>query len=166
MDFMTSALILSWVAILLLALVVSGLIRQVHQLSKTGVRPTARPGVAAGATAPATDLLDESGGVLLFLSPTCRVCTEVLDEAGQWAESTGIDPSRIHAVYADNATQHPVIPVSGERGDLFERYDIIVTPYAVVIDDSATVVRSEPVGSRQTVRQLLESNLSRPRSSS
>lgn len=37
MDFVTSALLLSWVAIALLALVVSGLVRQVHQLSRGGV---------------------------------------------------------------------------------------------------------------------------------
>ena len=44
MSFQTSALILSWIAILLLALVVSGLVRQVHALSNGTVgRPA--PGI-------------------------------------------------------------------------------------------------------------------------
>lgn len=166
MDFVTSALILSWIAIFLLALVVSGLIRQVHQLSK-GSRRVDRVGVSTGTTAPdARRLLGDSGGMLLFLSPTCGVCSDVLDEAAQWINDAGADPAQIQAVYADAPKEHPVIAVAGGRSDLFDRYDVVVTPYAVVIDDTATVTRSEPVGSRNALRQLLNSHLSRPRSSS
>ena len=79
MTFQTSALLLSWAAILLLALVVSGLIRQVHALAAGPRRVGPRPGAAApglAGTAPTARPL-----LLLFLSADCRTCTEALDEA-------------------------------------------------------------------------------------
>lgn len=154
MDFMTSALIVSWLAILVLALVVSGLIRQVHQLSKSmSVSPT-RVGLQPGAAAPgARDLIGAGGGVLLFVSPGCRSCVEALDEAATWHADTG---GEILAVSA-TAVLDTTVPAVPDRPDLFERYDAIATPFAVVIDADGTVVRSEPVGSRAAVRDVLAS---------
>lgn len=165
MDFVTSALILSWIAILLLALVVSGLIRQVHQLSRDK-RPAARVGVSTGTVASdAGELLGGSRGVLLFLSPHCSVCSDVLEEAGQWI-TAGDNPPNIQAVYAADAAEHPVVTTVANRDDLFKRYDVVVTPFAVVVDDAAVVTRSEPIGSTTALRQLLNTTVSRPRSSS
>jgi len=154
MDFMTSALIVSWLAILVLALVVSGLIRQVHQLSTSmSVSPT-RVGLKPGATAPgALELIGSAGGVLLFVSPGCRTCVEALDEAATWQADSG------GAVLAISATAVPDTPVSTapDRPDLFDQYDAIATPFAVIVDADGAVVRSEPVGSRTAVRDLLAS---------
>jgi hypothetical protein len=65
MTFQTSALILSWVAILLLALVVSGLIRQVHALAagprRVGPRPGAPAAEPVGSRAALRDLLARAG---------------------------------------------------------------------------------------------------------
>ncbi|HEY0636019.1 MAG TPA: hypothetical protein VGD67_00080, partial [Pseudonocardiaceae bacterium] len=52
MSFQTSALLLSWVAILLLALVVSGLVRQVHALTSGNAALGRRVGPAVGTAAP------------------------------------------------------------------------------------------------------------------
>ncbi|CAM3158588.1 hypothetical protein [Stackebrandtia soli] len=165
MDFVTSALIVSWVAILLLALVVSGLIRQVHQLSKGVIQQPLRAGIQPGATAPdVTELLD-GGGVLLFLSPGCRSCAEALDETATWLATTDGTP-RARAVYSGPAPADTPVPAIGDRADLFERYDAIATPFAVVIDDAGVVVRSEPVGSRSAARDLLTSMQPSPSRSS
>ena len=86
MSFQTSALILSWVAILLLALVVSGLVRQVQQLSSTAMRHPEPVGLPPGAPAPAFHTLaplSTATTVLLFLQPGCGTCTELLDEASR-----------------------------------------------------------------------------------
>lgn len=171
MDFMTSALIVSWVAILLLALVVSGLVRQVHQLSRGGtsavhasaVHASARPGLRPGAPAPAAAELFggelPDGGVLLFLSADCRTCREVLAEARR---RSGADPSgpAIRALYAgpapgDGDPGGPV-PVQAGRDDLFAAYDAVATPFAVAVDGDGRVLRSVPLGAPDGLTELLD----------
>lgn len=102
MDFTTSALIASWAAIALLALVVSGLVRQVHQLSRAQPHLTGRAGIAPGAQAPGLDTTGPQdtarlGGLLtpgrpallLFLDADCGTCVQVLSEAGAWTIRQG-----------------------------------------------------------------------------
>ena len=173
MDFMTSALIASWVAIVLLALVVSGLVRQVHQLSRgatSPVRAPARPGPAAGSAAPeAAELLGPrrgEGGVLLFLSANCRTCTGVLAEARKAAAAQ--DGPALAALYAGPAPDHadhgtgasaagvPVVPVHAGRDDLFAAYDAVATPFAVAVDGAGRVLRAVPLGSAAALPELLD----------
>lgn len=182
MTFQTSALIMSWVAILLLALVVSGLVRQVHALSAGVAGRTEPVGLPAGALAPglvrlapdplapdrlapdrlAPDQLARRRPVLLlFLSADCRTCGEVLDEAARNAHGSGL---AIHALYAGPApAETPGLPVAvhGEQADLFERYDAIATPFAVMIDQDGRVVQSAPLGSAAALNTLLDTPLAR-----
>ncbi|MBV7648557.1 hypothetical protein C0Q64_20780 [Streptomyces albidoflavus] len=167
MDFVTSALLLSWVAIALLALVVSGLVRQVHQLSRGGVaRAPRHPGVTPGSPAPhAGELLDEGQEtLLLFLSAECRTCAEVLDEADRLLADDATPAPR--AVYAGAApATSTAVPVVDHRPDLFTAYDAIATPFAVLVGASGHVRRSEPLGSPAALRELLaDSRPSQPRS--
>lgn len=169
MDFVTSALLVSWVAIALLALVVSGLVRQVHQLSRGGVtRAPGRLGVTPGSRAPhAGEVLAEGREtLLLFLSPDCRTCAEVLTEAERLDERPSTDVPQVRVVYADAApTTAPTIPVFDHRPDLFTAFDAIATPFAVVVDATGRVARSEPLGSPAALRELLaDSPSSQPRS--
>ncbi|MFG1952051.1 hypothetical protein [Micromonospora sp. NPDC048830] len=166
MSFQTSALILSWIAILLLALVVSGLVRQVHALSSgavqrrpesVGLRPgSPAPGLARLVPAPSAVPL-----VLLFLDRECGTCAEVLAEAaGQ------VDPARLEfrVLYRDDPPAHAAglpVTVLGGQGELFERYDVLVTPFATVVDRAGRVLRAEPLGSRAALRRLLD-GLDRP----
>lgn len=114
MDFTTSALIASWAAIALLALVVSGLIRQVHQLSRTHPHRPGRVGIAPGAHAPGLDAsrhdpagLDDlltpgRAALLLFLDADCRTCGQVLAEAGAWTTRQGDAATpQVLGLYAD-----------------------------------------------------------------
>lgn len=166
MSFQTSALILSWVAILLLALVVSALVRQVHALS-TGLTRRPEPvGLRPGSPAPGFDLLAPARPtptVLLFLDPECRTCTEVLAEA---AGPAGRGDVAVRALYPggvpDGAAGGPV-EVRGGQAELFDRYDVIVRPFAVVIDPAGHVVRSEPIGSGRALRVLMAEMTGGPR---
>jgi len=157
MSFQTSALIVTWVALLLLALVVSGLVRQVHALSSGGARRADRLGPRPGSPAPNADQLGiRPPAVLLFLSEDCHTCAEVLDEAGRL---NGNGPE-LHALYAGRVpagSEGQPIAVHGSQAGLFERYDAIVTPFAVVVGHDGRVVRSEPIGSPQALRGLLSS---------
>jgi hypothetical protein len=127
-DFVTSALIASWIAIALLAFVVAGLVRQVHHLSKPG----------AGAA------------------------------AGPPAQRAGIEPGRrapaMRAVYAERSVTaaDSAVPVLTGRVDLFEAYDALATPYAVLVDATGRVARSEPLGSTSALLELLDSALPGP----
>ncbi|MCL7461056.1 hypothetical protein AB0I85_13805 [Micromonospora echinofusca] len=161
MSFQTSALILSWIAILLLAFTVSGLVRQVHALSSgavqrrpesVGLRPgTPAPGIARLAPAAPTVPL-----VLLFLAPDCGTCTEVLAEATDHHERPGLE---FRVLYREDpparAAQSP-ITVLGGQAELFERYDAIATPFATVVDRAGRVLRAEPIGSRAALHRLLD----------
>ncbi|MDT0264774.1 hypothetical protein RM844_00560 [Streptomyces sp. DSM 44915] len=175
MDFVTSALLVSWVAIALLALVVSGLVRQVHQLSRGGVaRAPGRLGVTPGSAAPHADelLADDvlAAGretLLLFLSAECRTCAQVLTVAAELAERPAAPAVR--AVYAGaapaDATATAAVPVTEHRPDLFTAYDAIATPFAVVVGATGRVLRSEPLGAAAALRDLLaEPQPSQPRS--
>jgi hypothetical protein len=148
-TFQTSALILSWAAILLLALVVSGLIRQVHALAagprRVGPRPgTPAPGLA-GLAPPGRPRL------LLFLSPDCRTCAEALAEAaGAGRPVLALYPGTGPAEVAGGA-----VTVHTGQVALFDRYDVVATPYAVVVDEAGRVAAAEPVGSRAALRDLL-----------
>ncbi|WP_227870323.1 hypothetical protein [Streptomyces otsuchiensis] len=179
MDFTTSALLASWVAIFLLGLVVSALIRQVQQLSRqqagtpvrrAGPRPgEPAPGLAGLARRPVGDGRSENddgrGGqdmatVLLFLSPSCRVCAQVLAEADSRVRASGSEGPAVHVLYAEAAPDDGTpraVPVSTGRSDLFTLYDAVATPFAVVVGADERVLRSQPLGSVGALRTLLDS---------
>lgn len=170
MDFVTSALLASWVAIALLAFVVAGLIRQVHHLSKSGAggrgAPSQRVGIEPGRRAPGIgELVGESrDAVLLFLSDACRTCEQVMAAADDWVERAGGAGPAVRAVYAEPSVTvtESAVPVLADRVDLFEAYDALATPYAVIVDTSGRVARSEPVGSASALLELLNSELPDP----
>jgi hypothetical protein len=166
MSFQTSALILTWAALLALALVVSGLVRQVHALN-AGAGRRAGQGPRPGAGAPGIERLGlRPPGVLLFLNHDCRTCTAVLHEADR------LDPAlAVHALYAGpvpgvsgvpgtgnggpHTTPSSRVVRHGEQADLFDSYDAIATPFAVVIDAAGRVVRAAPVGSAAALHAVL-----------
>ncbi|GGK27903.1 hypothetical protein GCM10011583_69870 [Streptomyces camponoticapitis] len=170
MDFTTSAVIASWAAIALLALVVSGLIRQVHQLSRTQPHRPGRVGIAPGAPAPGLDaarvdaagldglLTEGRAGLLLFLDADCRTCAEVLAEAGAWTTRQGATAPAVLGLYAGARPQgdEGPVPVRDHRPELFTAYDIPATPYAVAIDPEGRIARSEPLGSSTALLRLLD----------
>ncbi|MEU8677834.1 hypothetical protein [Streptomyces sp. NPDC048560] len=171
MDFTTSAVIASWAAIALLALVVSGLIRQVHQLSRTQPHRPGRVGIAPGAPAPGLDaggrepavpgslLAPGRAALLLFLDAECRTCGQVLDEAAAWTvRQDDATAPQVLGLYAGAGPQSDegAVPVRDHRPELFTAYDIPATPYAVVIDPQGRIARSEPLGSPTALLRLLD----------
>ncbi|GAA2414679.1 hypothetical protein GCM10010191_25890 [Actinomadura vinacea] len=161
MSFQTSAILLSWAAILLLSLVVAGLVRQVHALSG-GAGPARREmlGPRPGSSAPEFDRLGP--GLLLFLDRECGVCAEVLDSVVPDAAG------RVSAIFSGPApdgvggtswTGGTVL--TDERDGLFVSYGVPATPFAVVVDASGRVRAAEPVGSPEALRELMEPEATR-----
>ncbi|OLF05195.1 hypothetical protein BLA60_37410 [Actinophytocola xinjiangensis] len=150
MSFQTSALIVTWAALLLLAFVVAGLVRQVHALSG-GTRPVpagSRPGDRAdlaplGVSAPA---------VLLFLRSTCHTCTEAVAET---VDAVG-ERLTVVALYESSAAEVPPgVLARADQGHLFAPYGALATPFAVLVGEDGRITAAAPVGSRAAVRQLL-----------
>lgn len=177
MDFMTTALILAWVAILLLALVVSRLVHQLHQLSGRS-RRQASLGLPSGSPVPVPlstsvkhtlpngpgsvpgRLIDPDTGttLLLFLSAGCRTCVDVLHEVSAWAARTTEAEFAAAVLYAGPVppeASEATVPVLSGQAELFAAYDVPATPFAVVVSDGR-VARCEPLGSREKARLLLD----------
>ena len=153
MSFQTSALIVTWIALVLLSFVVAGLVRQVHALSSGGAARQGPAGLRAGDAAVGLDVLGVEGpAVLLFLRATCSTCVEVLDAAT--AEVGGRMP--VAAVYEGRAPDVPpgVVAV-GEQGRLFSAYGALATPFAVLVGPDGRIAAATPVGSRDAVHHLL-----------
>ncbi|GLY90629.1 hypothetical protein [Actinoallomurus iriomotensis] len=154
MSFETTALLLTWVALVLLALVVAGLVRQVHHLTQG---PRARDlGLRTGTSAPALDRVraePERATLLLFLSDDCPVCHDVFHEA------LGLHGApAIRAIFAEEAiggdppANMTVLP---RQAELFTAYRVPATPYGVIIGADGRVRTAEPVGSIRGLHALV-----------
>jgi len=149
-SFQTSALIVTWVALLLMAFVVAGLVRQVHALS-SGAGPRQVPaGLRVGDRA--TDLGVTAPAVLLFLRAGCHTCVEALAEAVEVAGDRFV----VAALYEGQAPETPPGVVAfADQGHLFATYGALATPFAVLVGADGRLTAAAPVGSRTAVRQML-----------
>jgi hypothetical protein len=166
MTFSTSILLVTWGTILLLALAMAGLVRQVRFLTSAlrergsaALSPPGAESVNIGDPAPALrDLATETGAetVLLFASGDCGGCTERLAELEQMA---GEDGPALVAVYAGsgNGFRSPVVRKIENRYDLFTELGISMTPFGMRVGKDGTVADARPLGSTEAVRQLLAS---------
>lgn len=152
MSFQTSALIVTWVVLLLLAFVVAGLVRQVHALtSGAGPRPV-RDGLRPGDKANLTGLGVDGPAVLLFLSATCHTCVEALAEAVEVAQNRPV-----LALYEGQAPATPDgARAFGNQGHLFAEYGALATPFAVLVGADGRITATTAVGSRAAVRDLID----------
>lgn len=160
MSFTTSALLVSWVAIGLLALVVSGLVRQVHALT-SGAAGGFRAQLGPRTGAPAPQHAELAGGeagtlLLLFLSDECRSCAEVLAETARLAPEIATAGVLPRALYRSSSRPQAPFPVRVDATLLFDAYAVPLTPFAVVVGDGGRVLRSEPIGSGAALRELVE----------
>jgi len=151
-SFETSALVVTWVALLLLAFVVAGLVRQVHALSSgAGARP-ARAALQAGDRPDLASLGTDPPAVLLFLRATCRTCVDALAET---VAVTG-DRTSVVALYESQVPEPtPGVVALGNQGHLFTAYGALATPFAVLVGADGRITAAAPVGSRAAVRELL-----------
>lgn len=155
MSFQTTALLLTWAALVLLALVVAGLVRQVHQLTQ-GPR-TRDPGLRPGSPAPGLDVLTAEPGrptLVLFLSEDCPACHDVFHEALGLTGGPAI--MAIFAEEAIGADPPANMRVLTGQADLFTAYEVPATPYAVIVGADGRVRETEPVGSVRGLHALVE----------
>lgn len=158
MSFIASAFIVTWVALLLLALALAGVVRQLRHLSRPDAgagRSTATlsqndirlPSVAAGVPL-----------VLLLVDGSCRACADRLDDLRRWSESRG-DRSIAFAVASRDALalggNGATVMVHEHADRIFHVVEPRILPFGLVLDPAGGAIASGAVGSAQRLEQLI-----------
>jgi hypothetical protein len=150
MDFDTSAILLAWLAIAVLAFAMAGLLRQVVLLrSALAGSEAGGLGPGIGAPAPALPGIEYAGRrtVLLFADDKCESCRSILDALA--AESEDPSMADVVVLFSGSANGHAVAPerLFVQQSELFDRLAVNVTPFALMVDADSRIVAAEPVGS-------------------
>ncbi|CAM3897754.1 hypothetical protein [Janibacter anophelis] len=147
MSFTTAALLVSWLAIALLAFGMAGLMRQIAVLTvrlehgqSSGSRRTTRDliGFSLPDTGPGGPLRGPRGSLVLFSSPACASCGEALEDLA------GIHTDRDLVVVSSGGcagveSRLPAARCVEDGGDLMDRLAVPATPYLVAIDADGTI---------------------------
>jgi hypothetical protein len=157
-SFQTSALVLAWVAIVLLALGLAGLLRQVQLLSRGRVGGADGPAATTAHTprdlvgfrlprqGPLAGLVDPVAHrtVLAFVSPGCPSCTQTLERL---AATPDVAAGSVAVVAVSTGSCTPAETALAGTGrcvprgrGLLERLRVPATPYLVAVDADGTLV--------------------------
>lgn len=158
MTFQGTALLLAWVAIVLLAFAMSGLLRQIYALSaQRGTSGTAVIGPSPGSSV--RDLLGLLGGepratALFFVDTHCEACSELLPELDRLA--TVQSDVRVAAVFREGAAGYgdAAFSVLEAQEPLFRRLSVSATPFGLLATADGTVTASQPIGSSSQLRDF------------
>jgi hypothetical protein len=153
----TTALILAWIAIVILACGLAGALLQIQAL-RVGVPSVGSVGPRVG-TRPVSVLPGRPSWpnrtLLLFMDATCEVCGDLVEAI----ERSGHPDSELElvAVYPGAANGHPsdAMTVLEREAALFEAFRVSVTPLGVIVDENGSVLAAEPVGSLERLDALM-----------
>lgn len=160
-----------WVLVVVLAVVVVALARQVGtlhlRLGPRGALEVDDEGPTIGEAPEPADVLDLAGRrvtvggpgpgqLILFVSPGCPVCREVLPGVGAAARMGGVSAVVVSdGEGPETAGNGSAVPVVWEPA-LGERYDVPGTPYAVVVDETGMVRAKGTVNNLEQLEGLVE----------
>lgn len=157
MSFEGTALLVAWVAILLLAFGLAGLMRQVHLLRHAlygeglgypesvpnDILPTIR---AKDSNIPA---------VLLFVDSECATCQEIIPSIEAAARRIGERLDFVllfrHAAHTAKSSVHYI----EHQHRLFKALAVTATPTAILVDPSGRVLSRTPIGSIDSLSSFL-----------
>lgn len=162
-----------WVLVVALCLVVVALARQIGtlhmRLGATGALELDDEGPALGAPATAIPTHDmngaavtvgERGQLLLFVSPGCHVCEQVLPSVSAVAEQgrlapvviTDVDEEETVLTFKTKRVSAPVVPGIA----IAQAYEVPGTPYVVVIDEGGLVGAKGTVNNLEQIEGLID----------
>jgi hypothetical protein len=148
-----AAFVAQWLLVLVLAVVVVALARQVGtlhlRLGPRGALEVDSEGPALGEAPPAMPGIDGDGGrvlvggpgparLVLFSSPTCSICREVAPGIDAAASAAGLMPMVLH------------------DADLERAYDVPGTPFLLVMDRAGVVRAKGTVNNLEQVEGLVD----------
>lgn len=180
MDGLTVSVMVLWVLVLVLALLVWALSRQVgvlfERVAPMGALMT-DAGPAVGSASPTWDLptlhssrvriggVQERTTLLFFLSPTCPVCKKLLPVVQALVRD---ESKQLRVVLASDGTEEPHAAFIAQHGlqalpyvlssELGMAYRVSRLPYAVVLSPSGIVSAKGLVNSREQLDSLLNAH--------
>jgi hypothetical protein len=163
MSFELSAILLSWLAIGLLAFALAGILRQLRMLQSTVVLLRSPGGTANPLLGlkGAEFVADGLPGAVLFVEPGCEVCDIVRVRLLQVIDRLPF-PIRVSLVVADGtavrADERDKLQVM-EGAAVFDRYNVHATPFGLLLDRDGSIVLAEPIGSIDAFDQFVGSSL-------
>lgn len=157
MTFEMTALILSWGAILLMGLALSGIVRQVRYLTSIATPGAGPYAHLLGKPAPSVtrSTTEAKPQVLLFVNAECEVCEERLKELDQIAQSSpnvafgALFAGPLNGFRSRHLKMHP------EQDLLFEAMKIPITPFGIATRTDGVISFASPIGSADALKQLV-----------
>lgn len=158
MAFRDSALLLAWIAIVLLAFGMSGLIRQMRVMANgMSVQPRR---IGRGLPIPSGPGVEAT--VVLFAEAGCSACEAVAPEATRMASRLRAQgaPVDLLAVFSGSATEgwHGMQTLE-ERANWFDDAGVSMTPYFVAQSTSGVVLDAGPVRSHGHLKEVIHMTL-------
>jgi methylamine dehydrogenase accessory protein MauD len=164
-----------WVLVVVLALVVVALARQIGTLHMRigphGALEIDTEGPPLGEPAESFEVEDISGEpvtvggpgrpqLLLFISPGCQLCAQVLPSVDAVASAGGMTPLVIAdgdrhetlSSYSSRSWNAPLVPATR----VAESYEIPGTPYAVILDDLGIVRSKGTINNLEQMEGLID----------
>jgi len=171
-----------WILVVVLCIVVVALARQIGtlhlRLGPRGALEMDDEGPALGEGRPPVTSTDIGGHkvtvggegaeqFLLFVSPGCMVCEQVMPSIGAVAEATGKRPvvlTDMDEVETRLAWQHKRVaaPIVASI-EAFQSYEVPGTPYLVVLDDKGVVQSKGTVNNLEQMEGLIDTARRRER---
>jgi methylamine dehydrogenase accessory protein MauD len=166
--------VMLWFLVIALSVIVVALARQVGtlhlRLSPRGALEMDDEGPPLGEAPVPLEIPDERGRevriggpgmgqLLLFVSPNCMVCDQVLPALRAVATATHLDPFVLTDAAADDVhtlvAKNPGAPILSSA-DAARLYEVPGTPYAVVIDELGIVRAKGTVNNLEQVEGLVD----------
>lgn len=160
MTFEQSALLLAWVAILIMALALTGLLRQLRGMNRrtqSTVLETDRWLDVPEEMKASLKLDNASPALLLFVTPGCKACEARLRElAPLAAEEESVSFAAVFPEHANGFEGGGRIAKLEHKQTVFSQLRVPLTPYGVVLSREGAVTHATPVGSLKLLKQLVE----------
>lgn len=161
MSFTTSALVLTWLALALLALALAGVVRQLMVVTRRLI-PVHPGGPMRNVPAPPLEgvdgmFRDGNSVVLLFVDESCPTCVIAVSELDRVATDTEAELSFVSVYPGRSSGNGASAGQTIENQSLaFARFQIPVTPYAVFVKDGL-IVAAQPVGGEGLLTEFVRS---------
>lgn len=162
MSVEATAVVLAWVAIVMLAFAMAGMLRQLKTLTElVGSRSGPAPGSQRGQRIPDELLagLTSNGSqreqILAFMDQNCPGCTAIAPALERLAAEGAVD---VHLVFRDKAKGVPSgrVSVLEGMGSAFDRLQIPATPFALRISNGGNITDAAAIGSTDRLRAFID----------
>lgn len=155
--FILAALFVSWVAVVLLVLVVGNLHVRLQRLEYSSAVPKAATPFGHLLGSRLHDLLGEQvpiPGMFVFLSANCTSCMRVLDELKSLSSTAPVAIAWTDQMPTPLPEFPPNIVVLDEGAKVSKTLGIRITPFAVVTGEDGRVVKAAPINSLSSLSDL------------